>query len=148
MYSRGQSHWSGKVQGRHTGGCCSVLQYVAVRCSVLQCVAIAIAGKVQGRHEGGNALCNTLQHAATRLQHCNTLQHTREAILSATHCNTLQHTATHYNIRGRRWISVAAKKLRCSSLGVALMIKRNICPQKVFPHSDIHFRQGRKSKVT
>ena len=124
---------------------------VAVCCSILQCVTVCCncnSGNVEGRREGGNALCNTLQHATTHLQHCNTLQHTREAILSATHCDTLQHTATHYNIRGRRWISVAAKKLRCSSLGVALMIKRNICPQKVFPHSDIHFRQGRKSKVT
>ena len=64
--------------------CCSVLQCVAVCCSVLQ-------------HENRNPItrrrdvprnlvkicCSVLQHAATR---CNTLQHT------ATHCNTLQHT--------------------------------------------------------
>ena len=63
--------------------CCSMLQHVAVCCSVLQCVRcryLHYAAPHTATH------CNTLQHTVT---HCNTLQHT------ATHCNTLQHTATH-----------------------------------------------------
>jgi len=61
---------------------CSVLQRVAVWCSVLQAKWRLDGGKVPFAH------CNTLQNTAT---HCNTLQHT------ATHCHTLPHTATHCN---------------------------------------------------
>ena len=142
---------SGKVQGRHTGGCCSVLQCVAVCCN---CNCRKGGREARGREATLYAThCNTLQRKLTTLQRTltseggnalyNTLRH------AAAHCNTLQHTATHYNTRGRRRSTVAAKKPRCSSLGVSLMINRNTCPKKVlrFPHSDTHFRQGRKSKV-
>ena len=85
--------------------CCSVLQCVAVCCSVWQCVlqCVAVCGSVwlvccgvsSHGHEwqfngvDTNSHCNTLQHTVT---HCNTLQHT------ATHCQILlQHTTTHRN---------------------------------------------------
>jgi len=74
-----------------------VIVPVAVRCSVLQCVAGCIRvntdvlqrlqvrfARVSLQHTATH--CNALQHTAT---HCNTLQH------PATHCNTPQHTATH-----------------------------------------------------
>ena len=79
---------------------CSMLQFVAVYCDVLQSVAMQVLVVVWcecvtcfawgwgGR--GLEARCNTLQQTAT---HCNTLQHT------ATHCNTLQHT--HSEARSR-----------------------------------------------
>ena len=78
--------------------CCSVLQCVAVCCSVgwmksvreprgcvplrpraRHCKTLHTATHCTLQH---TAHCNILQHTA----HCNTLQHT------ATHCNTLQHT--------------------------------------------------------
>jgi len=81
--------------------CCSVMQYVAVCCSVLQCVQ-------PNTHTTTH--CSTLQRKvsvmavnvwslglifAVKLQptatHFNTLQH------PATPCNTLQHTASHCN---------------------------------------------------
>jgi len=81
--------------------CCSVLQYVAVGCSGLQCMA-HVSATILVQHvrlfllQLTAAHCSTLQHTASHcitLQHtaahCSTLQHT------ATHCNTLQHTATH-----------------------------------------------------
>jgi len=88
---------------------CSVLQYVAVCCSVLQCFSLAYTPGVHvcesefryvracvcmyvhvllSCHGYDATHCNTLQHTAT---HCNTLRNT------ATNWNTLQHTATHYN---------------------------------------------------
>jgi len=129
---------------------CSMLQCDAVCCSVLQL-------QLQERCKGGTreatlsaTHCNTLQHAYNTATHCNTRGRQRSLQHTATRCSKLQHTATHYNTRGRRWSTVAAKKPRCSSLGVSLMIKRNTCPKKAlrFPHSNVHFRQGRKSKVT
>jgi len=91
----------------HVAAWCSLLQcshsshnpldancsHVAVRCSMLQRVAVRLYAKnaalfhlkqipVPYKHK----IVKALQHTAT---HCNTLQHT------ATHCNTLQHTATH-----------------------------------------------------
>jgi len=84
---------------------CSVLQCVAVCCSVLQALRCTSnqssepCEMAQYSHPQHTAThcnplqhtavhCNTLQYTAT---HCSTLQHT------ATHCNTLQHTATHCN---------------------------------------------------
>ena len=67
-----------------------VLQCVAVRCSVLQCVSISdlFCSVFQYLTFFGVLLVpNTLHHIAAT--HCITLQHT------ATHCNTLQYTATH-----------------------------------------------------
>ena len=61
--------------------CCSVLQYVVVRCSSTVWDFVAL-----GEHTATH--CSTLQHTAI---HCNTLQHT------AIHSNILQHTATSCN---------------------------------------------------
>ena len=97
---------------------CSVLQCVAVYCSVCCNVLKHRITSAASSH------CNTLQHTAT---HCNTLQHSRKVLgwhqsrvrvlIAATkckiilntanrcntlkhneiRCNTLQHTATHCN---------------------------------------------------
>jgi len=67
--------------------CCSVLQCVAVCCSVLQCVTDKMS-KQDKTYVGGfpvNAHY-TLQHTET---HCNPQQPT------ATHCSPLQHTRQH-----------------------------------------------------
>ena len=65
---------------------CSLLQFVEVCCSVLQCVTVKIHLRTfarermvgqKGRAGGGERI---------RVTHCITLQYT------ATHCNTLQHT--------------------------------------------------------
>jgi len=60
---------------------CSVLNCVAVCCSVLKCEEI-----FAGLSRGSDDKCLSATH-------CNTLQHT------ATHLDTLQHTATHCNWR-------------------------------------------------
>ena len=105
----------------------SVLQCVAVCCSVLQCVessikwsksesSVALSGvRVSVALEQSSLLLySTLQHTAT---HCNTLQHTatdthvadvaleQSSLLlcntpqhTTTHCNTLQHTATNTHV--------------------------------------------------
>jgi len=69
-----------------------------VYCSVLQCVAVCCSVLHQS-HLSRDWQTRLMQHTAT---HCSTLQHT--AIhkkltneIDATHCNTLQHTATHCN---------------------------------------------------
>jgi len=81
-----------------------VLYYVAVCCSVLQCmhgwcvvrsVCCCMCCKNTLQHTATH--CNTLQHTAT---HCNANQYiaTHHALQhTAPHCNTLQRTATHYN---------------------------------------------------
>jgi len=94
-----------------------VLQFVAVRCSVLQCrdvlqrsgVCVCIGSKLQCvavccmccsvlQCVAVCCMCCSVLHTHTHTNTssliklvCNTLQHT------ATHCNTLQHTATHCN---------------------------------------------------
>ena len=103
--------------------CCSVLQRVAVCCSVLQCFSNVFACVIISRYEFvsftvflswsrlhvTNATpCNTLQHTAT---HCNirvreyrsaavmesfTCHESNKLQQAASRCNTLQHTATHY----------------------------------------------------
>jgi len=94
--------------------CSSVLQCVAVCCSLCVAVCCGVCSRVfsiftraqlsQTRHgtiilQHTATHCKTLQHIAT---YCNTLQHTQCPAKSntsrnntATHCNTLQHTATH-----------------------------------------------------
>ena len=56
--------------------CCTELQYVAVCCSVLQCVAAAVLAACEWSVNGSpkvRVCCReTLQHTVT---HCNTLQH-------------------------------------------------------------------------
>jgi len=90
---------------------CSVLQRVAVWCSVLQ-AKLRLDGDSR-RLDGGKVpftYCNTLQHTAT---HCNTLQHT------TTHCNALQHTATRCNTLQRTATHCNALRrtaTRCNSL--------------------------------
>jgi len=82
--------------------CCSVLQCVAVCCSVL---AIADDATKRLRQAIGGIHCHMpLQHTET---HCNTLQHT------ATHCNTLH---THCNAPAIA--DNATKRLREAIVGV------------------------------
>jgi len=75
---------------------CSVLQYVAECCSVLQCGQRHVAAiHCTAICDSGTALvvaahCNRTQHAATHCNTCYTLPKT------AKHYNTLQHTTTHY----------------------------------------------------
>jgi len=70
--------------------CCSVLQCVAVCCSVP-----ATSNRTQLETDDFSIISSfrilSRQHTTTQntAKHCKTLQHT------ATHCNTLQHTATH-----------------------------------------------------
>ena len=93
---------------------CSVLRYVAGCCGVLQCCIVLqyvrrvsvyahyfkglafLYSKEDALHPA--TYCNTLQCTATR---CNTLRHTATHCTTlhhtATHCNTLQPTTTHYN---------------------------------------------------
>jgi len=88
--------------------CCSVLQCVAVCCSVLQCVAVCCSAlqcvvsvflfrTCKGETHTAthcNALCNTLQHTATHACiTCSALCYT----LIYRDAYTLQHTATHCN---------------------------------------------------
>jgi len=90
---------------------CSVLQCVAVCYSAVQCVAVRL-GLLTVRWKIDTSVFppgslwaerNTLQHIAT---HCNTLLHEQSAYVVTTHgmypqlmcsCNTLQHTATDCN---------------------------------------------------
>ena len=67
----------------------------AVRCSVLQCVAVCCSAlreslEVCAVTSALSVLKNT-ELGCVGFTHCNTLQHT------ATLCSTPQHTATHYN---------------------------------------------------
>ena len=60
----------------------------AMRCSVLQCVAVCCSKHSPMAIKQLYSVCNTLQHAATR---CNTLQH------AATRCKRLEHAGTCWN---------------------------------------------------
>jgi len=77
---------------------CTVLQRVAVCCSVLQRGEVSVLPSLyvsvsfSVSHLQAYNTNTPLQNTAT---HCNTRQHT------ATHGNTLQHTATHCNIVSR-----------------------------------------------
>ena len=80
---------------------CSVLQYVAVCCSE-GCIVIFLEKEervdllkmfcflMRSDCPDPQPHCNTLQHTLQHtVRHCSTLQHT------VTHCSTLQHTTTH-----------------------------------------------------
>jgi len=106
----------------HTATYCNTLQYtlakhsrmpyLAVCCSVCQCVA-GLFLQIIFR-------CNTLRHSAPR---CSTLQHT------ATHWHTLQHTATRCNTHWHR--TVGCLILQASSC--KLSMKDRVFPQKNQP---------------
>ena len=70
--------------------CCSVLQCVAVCCSVLQWKWMLTSLHIPSLTHFPHTCRDPFQLQHTAT-HCNTLQHT------ATHRNTLQHTATHCN---------------------------------------------------
>ena len=77
----------------HFQVCGSVLQCVAVCCSVLQTSGMPHFQKrpmhnINSDLQHSATVCKRLQHTAT---HCNTQQH------AATRCNTLHYTATHCN---------------------------------------------------
>ena len=106
------------VAARCVTVCCSVVQYVAVRCSGIQRCSVLQCWSNQHKqrwpckrhnahvhhlnmytadlaNNGGWLYRNILQHSVT---HCNTLQRT------ATHCNTLQHNASkHTNTLRVQW---------------------------------------------
>ena len=70
--------------------CCGVLQCVAVCCSVLQCVAAlcqyvcVIKHKWAGKYVEASQILRAIERCCTTVRH------------NASHCNTLQHTAIHY----------------------------------------------------
>ena len=67
-----------------------VLQYVAVCCSVLQC--IYTHRSISRQHSKHRIVLRDTYVCIYTATRCNTLQHT------ATHCNTLQHAATQCNL--------------------------------------------------
>jgi len=78
-----------------------VLQYVAVCCSVLQCVAYEwccdLRCEYSRRFLCTHPTCNTLQHTATHCDNSHTVTHRNTLQHTTTHCDTPQHTATHCN---------------------------------------------------
>ena len=108
---------------------CSLLQFVEVCCSVLQCVTVKIHLRTfarermvgqKGRAGGGERI---------RVTHCITLQYT------ATHCNTLQHTFSekfiHERLRGRgeRVREGAHGGHACVHVYVCICAHRHLCEQ-------------------
>jgi len=117
--------------------------FVAVCCSVLQCVAVQLSHNLQGctrcscaeTHlqwvyvQRNATYCNILQHAATRCRlmcrrrpakdmramHCNTLQK-NTLQHTAAHCNTLQHTATRCLFMCRKRHAKNMPAMHCNTL--------------------------------